>query len=41
METLLIIIGFVFIISAVTAIGFISTFMIQVDVCGSDSSRDL
>jgi hypothetical protein len=41
METLLIIIGFVFIILVAIAIGIISTFMIQVDVCGSDYSRDL
>lgn len=41
METALIIIGIVFIILVTAAIGFISIFMIQVDVCGSDSSRDL
>lgn len=40
METALIIAGFAFIILVTAAIGFISTFMIQVDVCGSDSSRD-
>lgn len=41
METVLIIAGFVFIMLVTAVIGFISTFMIQVDVCGSNSSRDL
>lgn len=41
MEMILMIIGFIFIILSVAAIGFIFTFMFQVDVCGTDSSRDL
>lgn len=41
METFLIIAGFIFIILASAVIGLVLIFMLQVDVCGSDSSRDL
>jgi hypothetical protein len=41
METVLIIAGFIFFILASAVISLVSFFMLQVDVCGSDSSRDL
>lgn len=40
-ETLLLISFFAFVIVLTVAIGIVIPFMIQIDVCGSDSSRDL
>lgn len=41
MEAILIITGFIFIVLILAAIGLASFFMFLVDICGSDSSRDL
>lgn len=41
METFLLMVGFIFIIMALAVTGIIIPFMIQIDVCGSDSSRDI